>query len=150
MNTLSTSITGASLALVAAGLASLSGTARAADAPAAKAELGHCMGVNACKGHNGCKTANNACKGQGGCKGQGFVEATASNCDALGGRMDAGSAKRAVAVETVKCHGANACKGHNDCKTANNACKGQGGCKGQGFVAIAKATCSDVGGKVQP
>ena len=150
MNTSTLSITGASLALVAAGLASLSTSARAADAPAAKAELGHCMGVNACKGHNGCKTASNACKGQGGCKGQGFVEASTSNCSALGGSMDASAPKRSVAVDTVKCQGANACKGHNDCKTANNACKGQGGCKGQGFVAIAKATCADVGGKAAP
>lgn len=146
MNLSISSSLGASLALAAAGLA---GSVQAADAPAAKADLGHCAGVNACKGHNGCKTANNACKGHGGCKGQGFVETTASACTAMGGKLDAAAPTRAAAVDTVKCYGANACKGHNDCKTASNACKGQGGCKGQGFVAIPKATCSDVGGTVK-
>ena len=73
MNTISAGISGFSLALVAASLASLSGQANASPEAAAKVETGHCMGVNACKGHNGCKTAANACKGQGGCKGQGFV-----------------------------------------------------------------------------
>jgi len=75
---------GASLALAAAGLA---GHVQAADAPVAKADLGHCSGVNACKGHNGCKTANNACKGQGGCKGQGFVAIPKATCSDVGGTV---------------------------------------------------------------
>lgn len=148
MNTMNAGISGFGLALVAASLASVSGTAAAGEQhAAAKAEVGHCMGVNSCKGHNGCKTAANACKGQGGCKGQGFVATTADGCANLGGKMDkeAGMAM-AESADSVKCYGANACKGHNDCKTAENACKGQGGCKGQGFVSIASATCTNVGG----
>ncbi|MGB0132901.1 hypothetical protein [Dokdonella sp.] len=146
MNNLSAGISGFSLALVAASLAGASGQALAGDA-AAKAEVGHCMGVNACKGHNDCKTAENACKGTASCKGTGFVATTESACADLGGTMDtsAGMAK-AEQGDVVKCYGANTCKGHNDCKTADNACKGQGGCKGQGFVAIPASTCADVGG----
>lgn len=149
MNNLNAGISGFSLALVAASLASMTSPVSAAEA-SAKAEVGHCMGVNSCKGHNGCKTANNACKGQGGCKGQGFVATTAEACTAMGGKMDsAAGMAMAESADTVKCYGANACKGHNDCKTASNACKGQGGCKGQGFVSIPKSTCADVGGTVK-
>lgn len=149
MNFLNTGVSGFSLALVAAGLASVSTQTSAAPA-ASKAETGKCMGVNACKGHNGCKTAANACKGQGGCKGQGFVASSAEACTAMGGKMDK-SAPMAMtgSVESVKCYGANACKGHNDCATAENSCKGQGSCKGKGFVSIPSASCADVGGKTQ-
>jgi hypothetical protein len=147
MNNINAGISGLSLALVAASMASISAPAHAGSEAAAKAEVGHCMGVNSCKGHNGCKTAANACKGQGGCKGQGFVATTADACTAMGGKMDSGAGMAmAEQADTVKCYGANACKGHNDCKTASNACKGQGGCKGQGFVAIPASTCADVGG----
>lgn len=146
MNNLSAGISGFSLALAAASLAGASGQVLAGDA-AAKAEVGHCMGVNACKGHNACKTADNACKGAAGCKGTGFVATTDAACTAMGGKMDkAAGMKEAEQVNVVHCYGANACKGHNDCKTADNACKGQGGCKGKGFVAIPSSTCADVGG----
>ena len=84
MNNLNAGISGFSLALVAASMASFSAPVSAGEA-AAKAEVGHCMGVNACKGHNDCKTASNACKGQGGCKGQGFVAIPASTCADVGG-----------------------------------------------------------------
>ena len=150
MNTISAGISGFSLALVAASLASLSGHANASPEAAAKAETGHCMGVNACKGHNGCKTAANACKGHGCCKGQGFVAKTADACANLGGKMDsAGGMMASEHAENVQCWGINACKGHNDCKTAANDCKGMGSCKGQGFVAIPAGTCADVGGKTK-
>lgn len=139
-------LSGLGLALAAASLASFSPQV-AAGSEAAKAEMGHCMGVNACKGHNGCKTAANACKGAGGCKGSGFVETTAAACTALGGKMDANAKMSSVdAAEGVKCYGVNACKGHNDCATANNACKGAGACKGQGYIVMPAATCADVGG----
>ena len=85
MNNLNAGISGLSLALVAASMASISAPAHAGTEAAAKAEVGHCMGVNSCKGHNGCKTAANACKGQGGCKGQGFVSIPASTCSDVGG-----------------------------------------------------------------
>jgi len=47
----------------------------------------HCGGVNDCKGKSGCKTASNACAGQNGCKGQGYVELTADECQAKGGKV---------------------------------------------------------------
>jgi hypothetical protein len=146
MNNLNAGISGFSLALVAASMASFSAPVSAGEA-AAKAEVGHCMGANSCKGHNGCKTAANACKGQAGCKGTGFVATTDAACTAMGGKMDkTAGMSMAEQGEMVHCYGANACKGHNDCKTADNACKGQGACKGKGFVAIPASTCADVGG----
>jgi hypothetical protein len=48
----------------------------------------HCMGVNACKGQSACKTANSSCKGQNACKGQGFLEMTAAECTAAGGKVE--------------------------------------------------------------
>jgi hypothetical protein len=47
----------------------------------------HCGGVNACKGQSGCMTAKNSCAGQNGCKGQGYVELTADDCQAKGGKV---------------------------------------------------------------
>ncbi|MDI1252694.1 hypothetical protein [Thermomonas sp.] len=150
----STALTGATLAMLAAGLA-LSTPANAAggkDKSMAKAAvdqvaLVHCSGVNQCKGHNDCKTAANACKGQGSCKGQGFVGATAAACGDVGGKViDAGSSMKVAASSQIQCFGINQCKGHNDCHTANNACKGQGSCKGQGFVMLPAASCSNIGG----
>jgi hypothetical protein len=47
----------------------------------------HCGGVNACKGQSGCMTAKNACAGRNGCKGQGYVELTADDCQAKGGKV---------------------------------------------------------------
>lgn len=49
----------------------------------------------------------------------------------------------------VHCYGVNKCKGNNDCKTAKNDCKGHGSCKGKGFVAVSKAACDKLGGKVK-
>jgi len=140
-------ISGASLALLAAGLASSMATSPAHAAGSSKVTLQHCSGVNSCKGHNDCSTATNACKGQGSCKGQGFVVATAAACSAIGGNItDAKLSVKVAASSQIHCMGVNVCKGHNDCKTANNACKGQGSCKGQGFVALPAASCSNVGG----
>jgi hypothetical protein len=140
-------MSGASLAMLAAGLASHAPQAAAAT-KAGKVELVHCSGVNSCKGHNDCKTASNACAGHGSCKGQGFVAAPAASCTNIGGKIENGtkfsvSAKQA---KMVHCMGINACKGHNDCKTADNACKGQGSCKGKGFVALPAASCKNTGG----
>lgn len=154
ISTHSTSVlTGATLAMLAAGLA-LSTPANAAgkDKAGAKAmtdevALVHCSGVNQCKGHNDCKTAANACKGQGSCKGQGFVGASAKACGDVGGTVvDAGMSMKVAASSQIQCFGINQCKGHNDCKTADNACKGMGSCKGQGFVMLPSASCSNIGG----
>ncbi|MBU3059375.1 MULTISPECIES: hypothetical protein [Pseudomonas] len=77
-----TSITGAALALAAAGLfASLPAQVVAEEA------MVHCYGVNACKGQNDCKTAQNSCKGQGACKGQGFKSMTLAECQSAGGKV---------------------------------------------------------------
>ncbi len=53
----------------------------------AKADLSHCLDVNACKGHNDCKTADNACKGMASCKGHGFVAMPAKACKDIGGKV---------------------------------------------------------------
>jgi hypothetical protein len=47
----------------------------------------HCGGVNTCKGQSGCMTDKNSCAGQNGCKGQGFIELTADDCQAKGGKV---------------------------------------------------------------
>ena len=71
-----TSITGAALALAAAGLfASLPAQVVAEEA------MVHCYGVN------DCKTAQNSCKGQGACKGQGFKSMTLAECQSAGGKV---------------------------------------------------------------
>jgi hypothetical protein len=76
------SITGAALALAAAGLfASLSTQVMAEEAQV------HCYGINGCKGQNDCKTADNACKGMGSCKGQGFKATTLAACNDAGGTV---------------------------------------------------------------
>lgn len=76
------SMTGAALALAAAGLfASLSTQVMAEEAQV------HCYGVNGCKGQNDCKTAHNACKGQGSCKGQGFKTMSLTSCKDAGGKV---------------------------------------------------------------
>lgn len=146
-------MTGATLAMLAAGLA-LSAPANAAGGkdkamakPAAEVALVHCSGVNQCKGHNDCGTATNACKGMGSCKGQGYVGASASACADVGGKViDAGSSMKVAASSQIKCFGINQCKGHNDCGTAANACKGMGSCKGKGFVMLPAASCGNLGG----
>lgn len=80
-------LSGASLAMLAAGLAASPGAQAAKTKPAAgKVAMVHCAGVNSCKGHNDCKTASNACKGQGSCKGQGFIALPASTCTHIGGK----------------------------------------------------------------
>lgn len=142
-------LSGASLAMLAAGLAASPGVQAAKAKPAAgKVAMVHCAGVNSCKGHNDCKTAKNACAGQGSCKGQGFVAAPADACADMGGRhVDKKINFTASSKDFIHCMGANVCKGHNDCKTASNACKGQGSCKGLGFIALPASTCSNIGGK---
>jgi hypothetical protein len=140
-------ISGAALALAAAGLASTMVANPALAAASSKVKLQHCSGVNSCKGHNDCGTASNSCSGKGSCKGQGWVSASAKACADMGGKIvDAKKVTKVAASSQIHCMGANICKGHNDCKTADNACKGHGECKGKGFVLVPAATCSNVGG----
>jgi len=79
-------ITGAALALTAAGMISMSPISLAMSDNAASANV-HCYGVNKCKGHNDCKTASNACKGHAKCKGHGFVSMSDKACDHVGGKV---------------------------------------------------------------
>ena len=85
MNNSRKKLTGAALAIAAAGLfgttALTSTLASAADAQV------QCWGVNSCKGHNDCKTANNDCKGMGSCAGQGFLFMNKSDCMEKGGTI---------------------------------------------------------------
>ncbi|MCG4452866.1 MULTISPECIES: hypothetical protein [unclassified Pseudomonas] len=83
MSTISSAVTGAALALVAAGLFASLPAQAAQDAQTAQVQ---CYGVNACKGQNDCMTATNACKGEGACKGQGFNLMTQAKCDEAGGK----------------------------------------------------------------
>jgi len=78
-------VTGAALALAAAGMVMISPVSSAMSDNAATAKV-HCFGVNKCKGHNDCKTASNACKGHASCKGHGFVSMSAKACDDIGGK----------------------------------------------------------------
>jgi hypothetical protein len=78
-------VTGAALAVAAAGLF-LGGAASTVSA-AETAKI-HCVGLNACKGTSDCKTASNACKGKNECKGQGFTAMTAEECKAKGGKIE--------------------------------------------------------------
>lgn len=45
-----------------------------------------CLGVNSCKGQGSCKSADNTCKGQNGCEQKGWVELSADDCMAKGGK----------------------------------------------------------------
>jgi uncharacterized membrane protein len=80
-------IIGASLALTAASLFSLSATTVVAAGLSATEQV-HCYGVNKCQGHNDCKTATNACAGQGSCNGLGFVTVSEKACDDIGGKTE--------------------------------------------------------------
>ena len=78
-------LSGAALAVAAAGLFLTAGVARVASADDAKI---HCTGVNACKGKAECKSAKNECKGQNACKGQGYMSLSEKDCKAKGGKAE--------------------------------------------------------------
>ncbi|MGH8352601.1 MAG: BufA2 family periplasmic bufferin-type metallophore [Pseudomonas sp.] len=80
--TIKNTVTGAALALAAAGLFASLPTQVVAEEAAV-----HCYGVTSCKGQNDCKTAENACKGQASCKGHGFKALTLAECNAAGGKV---------------------------------------------------------------
>lgn len=143
-------LTGASLALAAAGLVGCASQDVEQTVETAKntTDLVHCYDVNVCKGHNDCKTADNACAGQAGCNGSGFVAMPSKACGDVNGKIKdtwVGSINKA---DLVHCYGVNVCKGHNDCKTADNACAGHASCKGTGFVSTTAKACGDINGKV--
>lgn len=142
---LKTKLTGAALALAAAGL--LGNAPVVSAGSSGSADMVHCYGVNKCNGHNDCKTSENACAGQGACKGHGFVGMPSKSCADVGGKANDSWKGEVAKADLVHCYGVNICKGHNDCKTAQNACAGQAACKGQGFVAAPSKACSDIGGE---
>lgn len=145
-------ITGAALAMAAAGLVACGSGQAVSQSSAAAAvsttDMVHCYGVNVCKGHNDCKTAENACAGHGSCKGQGFVGMPSKSCTDVGGKVSTEWQGTIAKADLSHCYGVNVCKGHNDCKTAENACAGHASCKGTGFVAAPAKSCTDIGGKV--
>ena len=144
-------LTGAALAIAAAGLvgcAGYGGDKAASTGSVATADLVHCYGVNVCGGHNDCKTASNACAGHASCKGTGYVGMLAKACADVGGTQKDNWTGSIARADLIHCSGVNICGGHNDCKTASNACAGQASCKGTGFVATPAKACKDIGGKV--
>jgi hypothetical protein len=144
-------LTGAALAIAAAGLVGCAGNGdhkSASTAAAATTDLVHCYGVNVCGGHNDCKTASNACAGHASCKGTGFVGMPAKACADVGGKQQDSWSGTIARADLIHCSGVNICGGHNDCKTANNACAGHASCKGTGFVGMPEKACKDIGGKV--
>lgn len=78
-------VSGAAIAVAAAGV--FYGLYKSVDLLAPKAEAGQiaCYGINACKGQTACSTAQNACTGQNACKGKGWLNVSAKECAAQGG-----------------------------------------------------------------
>lgn len=81
---LSASVSGALLAVAAAGIFQVSAGHAAAAAELAKVR---CIGVNACKGKSECKTAA-AQKGQNACKGHGLLFLSEEQCKMRGGKIE--------------------------------------------------------------
>jgi hypothetical protein len=75
-------ISGAAIAVAAAGLLFTAGVGSVSAADEAKI---HCAGVNACKGKSECKSAKSECKGQNACKGQGVTSMSEKECTAKKG-----------------------------------------------------------------
>ncbi len=146
MNNTLPKISGAALALTAAGLLNGCATAGNTAQSGGSVDLVKCSGVNQCSGHNDCKTANNACAGHAKCKGQGYVLMPAKACGDVGGKVTSKGVESVSKADLIHCSGVNQCKGHNDCKTANNSCAGHASCKGSGFVATTAKSCGDIGG----
>jgi uncharacterized membrane protein len=84
---ISTRISGASLAAATA-LLFAAGVGQAAEGDQATQEAQvNCYGINACKGQGSCATATNACQGQNSCKGKGVVRTTEAECKDKGGEV---------------------------------------------------------------
>ena len=84
-------MTGAAIASAAAGV--FYGLYKSVDAIKPQGEVSDiaCWGINSCKGTTACSTALNACAGQNTCKGRGYLNVSAAECKAKGGRPLAGS-----------------------------------------------------------
>ncbi|MDE2085374.1 MAG: MerC domain-containing protein [Xanthomonadaceae bacterium] len=84
-------VSGAAMAVAAAGV--FYGLYKSVEAVKPKAETGDiaCWGINSCKGMTACSTARNACTGQNACKGQGYLNVSATECKAKGGQPLKGS-----------------------------------------------------------
>lgn len=81
---LKASVSGALLAVAAAGIFQVSAVQTTAAATSAKVR---CIGVNACKGKSECKTAE-AQKGQNACKGHGLLFLSEEQCKMRGGKIE--------------------------------------------------------------
>lgn len=51
------------------------------------AKLVNCLGINECKAKSLCHTEKHSCAGQNACKGQGWIDVTAADCTAKGGKI---------------------------------------------------------------
>lgn len=78
-------LTGAALAIAAAGLMFTGNSIAGTDSKEAKI---HCTGINSCKGQTACKSASNDCKGKNSCKGHGWLPtANEKECKDKGGKV---------------------------------------------------------------
>lgn len=84
-------VSGAAIAVAAAG--AFYGLYKSVEAvkPAADAGVIACWGINSCKGTTACSTAFNACTSMNSCRGRGYLNVSATECKAKGGRPLAGS-----------------------------------------------------------
>ena len=84
-------VNGAAIAVAAAGV--FYGLYKSVEAVKPQEQVGDiaCWGINSCKGTTACSTAFNACTGQNNCKGRGYLNVSAAECRAKGGRPLAGS-----------------------------------------------------------
>jgi hypothetical protein len=51
------------------------------------AAMVHCGGINECKGKSLCATDKTSCAGANACKGQGWIDVSADDCTAKGGKV---------------------------------------------------------------
>jgi mercuric ion transport protein len=80
-------------AIAAAAAAAFYGLYKSVDTAKPQGEAGDiaCWGINSCKGTTACSTALNSCTGMNSCKGRGYLNVSAAECKAKGGRPLAGS-----------------------------------------------------------
>lgn len=84
-------VNGAAIAVAAAGAFYGLYKSVAAVKPEAEAGTIACWGINSCKGTTACSTAFNSCTSRNSCKGRGYLNVSAAECKAKGGRPLAGS-----------------------------------------------------------
>ncbi|HRC57807.1 MAG: hypothetical protein IPI49_17125 [Myxococcales bacterium] len=74
-------------ALLATACSKKDGAASGADKTEQTDKLVNCAGINECKGKSLCHTEKHKCAGQNSCKGEGWLDVTAADCTAKGGKI---------------------------------------------------------------